>query len=122
VSISAVPIEIPLARVRMPTAPSKVISESFDRPPLMVIPPEVSPKLKPDIAPPRTPGLRSARKSGLRPFRERFWSCVRSIVLPTVADSVFNCITLASTLMDSVIWPTVRSTLTASGMAASNLL
>ena len=115
-------MEMPLARVRMPTAPSKVMSESCERPPLIVNPPEVSPKLKPLSAPPRTPGFKSARNSGLRPFRDMFWICICSTVLPTVADSVLSCATLASTVTLSDNCPTARSTLTASGMAASSLL
>jgi len=35
--------QVPLARVRIPTAPSKVINESCERPPLIVKPPESRP-------------------------------------------------------------------------------
>jgi hypothetical protein len=42
--------------------------------------------------------------------------------LPTVADSVFNWAALASTVTDSETWPTVRSTLTWIGIAASSRL
>jgi hypothetical protein len=108
-------MDSPLERVRIPTAPSNVISVSCERAPLMLKPPVPNEKLNPPVLPPRTARLQLRQVHGVATVQLKIADLLAFDDLAERSDSVCNSDAVAVTSTVSVTAPTCSTALMLAG-------